>query len=88
MAFNEWIHRWGLIEYKDPIRIFTWSNDQNAPIMARLDRFLATIEWDIKYPLAKLDVPPRSVSDHNPLQMTFGAKTGNKESLARHGGVS
>jgi hypothetical protein len=23
MAFNEWIHRWGLIEYKDPIRIFT-----------------------------------------------------------------
>jgi hypothetical protein len=23
MTFNEWIHRWGLIEYKDPNKTYT-----------------------------------------------------------------
>jgi hypothetical protein len=81
MAFNEWIHRWGLIGYKDPKRTYTWSNNQKDPIMDKLDRFLASVEWGLKYPLSKLDVLPRSVSDHSPFQITFRTKSCTTEPL-------
>jgi hypothetical protein len=83
MAFNDLINRWGLIDYKDPNRTFTWSNHQKQPIMARLNRFLASVDWDLKYPLSRLVILPKSVSDHNPVQITFGLKTQGKEPLFR-----
>jgi hypothetical protein len=51
--------------------------------MAKLDRLLASVEWGLKYPLSKLDVLPRSVSDHNPIHITFGTKSCTKEPLFR-----
>jgi hypothetical protein len=75
-AFNGWINGWGLIEIKDASRSFTWSNNQECPIMATLDRVLASIEWNEKYPLASVNVLPRATSDHNPLIIEFGKKAG------------
>jgi hypothetical protein len=49
-GFNDWIYRWGLIELSDPARTFTWINNQDKPILAKLDRTLVSIEWDNKYP--------------------------------------
>jgi hypothetical protein len=74
--FNEWIDRWALIDLKDPARGFTWTNNQEKPIMATLDRILVTTHWEAKYPLAKTTILPRGVSDQNPVMITFGEKAG------------
>jgi endonuclease/exonuclease/phosphatase family metal-dependent hydrolase len=78
-AFNEWINRWGPIEISDPSRSFSWTNNQKAPILAKLDRILVLVEWELKFPEAKVVQLPRGVSDHNPLKVTFGMKTPMKE---------
>jgi hypothetical protein len=31
--------------------------------MAKLDRMLASVEWDLKYPMSKLTILPKNVSD-------------------------
>jgi hypothetical protein len=62
------------MEIKDPSRSFSWSNNQESPIMAALDRILVSIDWDAKYPLARLIMLPKGVSDHNTLRITFGDK--------------
>jgi hypothetical protein len=43
-AFNDWIHRQCLIEIKDPAKNFTWNN-HTTPILARLDKVFASVEW-------------------------------------------
>jgi hypothetical protein len=40
--------------------------------MSTLDRVLASVQWDAKYPLARVKTLPKGVSDHNPLLITFG----------------
>jgi hypothetical protein len=52
--FNESIDHWGLIDIKDPCRVFSWSNNQRCPIMATLDKVLITTDLDAKYPYAKV----------------------------------
>jgi hypothetical protein len=74
--FNGWIDRWAMIDLKDPARGFTWTNNQERPIMATLDRVLVTTHWDAKYPLFMTKILPRGVSDHNPVMITFGEKAG------------
>jgi hypothetical protein len=49
-AFNEWINTWGLMEIRDPSRSFTWSNNQDKPMMAILERILTSTDWDGKFP--------------------------------------
>jgi hypothetical protein len=71
------------MEIKDPSRSFSWSNNQESPIMAALDRILVSIDWDAKYPLARLIMLPKGVSDHNALRITFGDKLQVKEPLFR-----
>jgi hypothetical protein len=61
-----------LIDLKDPTRSFTWSNNQDKPILAALDIVLVSVSWDAKYPLARVRVLPKGVSDHNPLAIKFG----------------
>jgi hypothetical protein len=82
-AFNECINKWGLIELADPNRSYTWSNNQKNPIMVRLDRVLASVEWEIKYPLSKVTLLPKGCSDHNPLRFEFGNKSQYKENIFR-----
>jgi hypothetical protein len=40
--------------------------------MAKLDRILASVDWEKKYPLAQVKMLPKVVSDHNPLKIHFG----------------
>jgi hypothetical protein len=42
--------------------------------MALLDRILASVDWEAKYPLSQVLVLPKGVSDHNPLVIKFGEK--------------
>jgi hypothetical protein len=61
-----------LIEINDLSRNFSWSNNESCPIMTTLDRILISIDWDAKYPLAKVKMLPNGVSDHNPLVIELG----------------
>jgi hypothetical protein len=51
--------------------------------MAKLDRMLASVEWDLKYPMSKLTILPKNVSDHNPIQLQFGDKPQTNEPIFR-----
>lgn len=50
--FNDWINKWSLVEIKSDNRKFTWSNNQNNPIFATIDRVFASGSWDTKFPLS------------------------------------
>jgi hypothetical protein len=82
-AFNDFINRWGLLEIKDKSRNSTWSNNQECPVMATLDRILATVDWECKFPLAMVRVLPKGISDHDPLRISFGIKTNGIEPIFR-----
>jgi hypothetical protein len=82
-AFNDWINTWGFIEIKDPSRSYTWSNNQEHPIMAILDRALVSTEWDAEYPLTNVVTLPKGVSDHNPIKITFGRRVAAKNPVFR-----
>jgi hypothetical protein len=82
-AFNDFINHWDMLELKDPTRLFTWSNKQETPIMAVLDRILVNVEWDSKFPLSKVKVLPKGCSDHNPLSISFGDDLRSKEHVFR-----
>jgi hypothetical protein len=42
--------------------------------MAKLDRVLVSVEWDSRYPMTRMSMLPKQVSDHNPLLISFGAR--------------
>jgi hypothetical protein len=83
MTFNEWINKWGLIDIRDPSRSYSWSNNQECPIMAALDKILVLVEWVAKYLLAKITMLAKCVSNHNPLRVTFEDKVQIKNPLFR-----
>jgi hypothetical protein len=72
----------GLIEIKDPSRCYSWSNNQDKPIMAVLDRVLVSVDWEARYPLA-ITMLPKGVSDHNPIRLSFGEKMQFKNQVFR-----
>jgi endonuclease/exonuclease/phosphatase family metal-dependent hydrolase len=82
-GFNDWIHRWGLIELSDPTRTFSWTNNQGSPILAKLDRMLVSSDWDSKCPTSQVNMLPKEVSDHNPLRITFCVKKQIKDPIFR-----
>ncbi|XP_020102569.1 uncharacterized protein LOC109720094 [Ananas comosus] len=49
---------------------FTWSNMQHQPSMAKLDRFLVSIQWDRSYPHCKVKALPKITSDHCPILLS------------------
>jgi exonuclease III len=51
-------------------RSFTWSNEQEEPILARLDRVLFNPTWEDLYPISDLAALSTNISDHCPLLMT------------------
>jgi hypothetical protein len=80
-AFNDWIYSWGQIELNDPTRTYSWSNNQSNPILAKLDRVLVSVDWDIKYPTSKVVMLPKGLSDHNPIKISFGVKNYIKDPI-------
>jgi hypothetical protein len=48
---------------------YTWSNERDMPMMAKLDRWFGSVEWDDMYPKALLTALSSSLSDHCPILM-------------------
>jgi len=45
----------------------------------RLDRVLASTEWEEMFPLATVDALTREISDHTPLLLTTAEKSRERE---------
>jgi hypothetical protein len=45
------------------------------PTYEKLERVLASTEWEINFPLAKVEARDRNISDHTPLVVSTGAST-------------
>lgn len=70
-GFNNWIDKWGLIELNASNKKFTWTNNQDPLIFAKIDRIFVSTEWESAFPLSSikaLELP----SDHNPLVLNIG----------------
>jgi len=77
------INKWGLVELKNSSRSYTWTNNQDNPILAALDKIFCTINFEQKFPLAFVTARPRVGSDHVPLILNLGFKAPKKPSLFR-----
>jgi exonuclease III len=73
-SFNDFINNLGLIEIPLLDRQFTWSNQQNPPILARLDRVLVNPEWSLALPDSTLTSSSRPTSDHVTLHLEASSK--------------
>jgi hypothetical protein len=82
-SFNDWIEKWGMLLISDPCKLYTWSNNQRCPVMAKLDRVLVSVDWENKNPLAKVTVLPKGVSDHSPVLIDFGGGIQQKDHMFR-----
>lgn len=47
--FNDWISKWGLIKLELKNRRYTWTNNQENLIMARIDRVFVSTEFDVVF---------------------------------------
>ena len=52
--------------------MFTWSNNQEDPLLEKLDRILVNKEWEDIFPNVLVKKLPTDVSDHNPLILSCG----------------
>jgi hypothetical protein len=73
MLFNGWVHKWALLELSASDRKYTWTNNQDNLVMAKIDRIFVYTEWDSGFPLAIVKCLDRVPSDHNPLVLEFGS---------------
>lgn len=71
--FAQLVSDLGLLNLNLQGRTFTWTNERDSPAMARLDRFLISNEWNLKYPNSSQKALLSTSSDHCPLSLT--AKT-------------
>lgn len=83
-SFNEW----ALIELDPKNRKYTWTNNHDRLIMARIDRVFVSTAWDVVFPLARVKALNRPPSDHNPLLVDSGDNTffGKKRDLGLRNG--
>ncbi|XP_021317616.1 uncharacterized protein LOC110435860 [Sorghum bicolor] len=70
-AFNEAILDLLLIEIELSDRLYTWTNKQSNPILAKLDRAFTNFDLDQLFPMANLSSLPRPTSDHTPVMLTL-----------------
>ncbi|XP_071681762.1 uncharacterized protein [Lolium perenne] len=54
-------------------RSFTWSNEREVPTLTRIDRAIASVDWDIMHPDSILQALSSSVSDHAPIHLSLSA---------------
>jgi endonuclease/exonuclease/phosphatase family metal-dependent hydrolase len=69
--FNSLIHFYELKELVMCGGLYTWSNNQEIPILEKLDRVLVSQEWEDMFPQVVVNRLPREISDHNPLLVTI-----------------
>jgi hypothetical protein len=65
--FNGLIRDVGWFELPLSDRLYTWSNQQETPVLARLDRAFFNSAWNDGFPNSALSSLPRPISDHHPL---------------------
>jgi len=70
-AFNDTIHDLLIEEVVLSDRLYTWSNKQPFPILAKLDRALTNNELNLIFPLTCLTSLPQPTSDHTPLLLSL-----------------
>ena len=73
--FNMIIESLSLRETELTGRQYTWANTLPKPTYEKLDRVLASIEWEQKYPLVSVHAMQRAISDHTPLLVDLGDAT-------------
>jgi len=73
--FNDWISKWALMELNPSNKRFTWTNNQDNPILAKIDRIFVSGSWDAAFPLASVKALERIPSDHNPLVVNSGVNS-------------
>jgi hypothetical protein len=78
--FNTIIESLDLRELALSGRQFIWANHKENPTFENLDRVLASISWEQKFPLVTVRALTRAGSDHTPLLVNSGeqAHRGNK----------
>jgi exonuclease III len=59
-------------------RSFTWSNEREVPTLTRIDRAIASVDWDIMHPDSILQALSSSVSDHAPIHLSLSAAFGRR----------
>jgi hypothetical protein len=73
--FNAVIESLDLREITMAGRQFTWAGPGDNPTFEKLDRVLASTEWEIQFPLTSVETRDRNISDHTPLVLNTGACT-------------
>jgi hypothetical protein len=78
--FNAIIESLDLREIMLSRRQYTWANRQDNPTFEKLDRVLASVEWENKFPMVSVRALTRTGSEHTPLFIDSGeqAHLGNK----------
>lgn len=69
--FNEAISNLGLINLPFKGRTYTWSNNQQSPLLERLDWFFISNSWSVSYPGTNVSALSRQTSDHVPCLITI-----------------
>jgi exonuclease III len=72
--FNAIIENLNLREIALSGRQYTWANRRVIPTYEKLDRVLASVEWEQKFPLVSVRALSRAGSDHTPLLIDSGSK--------------
>ena len=72
--FNTIIDGLDLREIEMSGRKFTWANAKSVPTYEKLDRVLASIEWEQNFPLVTVDALNKEISDHTPLLLSTDEK--------------
>lgn len=72
MEFSDFIFEQDLMDLPLTGWPFTWSNNQETPSWSRLDRFLVSLDWEVKFPSSLQKRLPRLCSDHFPILLDCG----------------
>lgn len=70
-TFNDYIQRLGVTEVQLSDRLYTWSNLQAHPILAKLDRVFTNNDLNYAFPFTYLSSLPKPTSDHTPLLLAL-----------------
>lgn len=81
--FNNLIYDLELIDLPMINQSFTWSNMQQNPTLARLDRFLVSTEWDQEFSISKVEILSIVTSDHCHILLTADKIVTRKKNIFR-----
>jgi hypothetical protein len=60
-------------------RRFTWISEREVPTLTRIDRAIASVDWDLMHPDSILQALSSSVSDHAPIHLLLSAAFKSKK---------